>query len=66
MILVKGGLGMLALLIGLVWIGQGLNLILGSPMTGHPQFSVLGLIVVGIGVWMLWSAVRSRITLRAG
>ncbi len=42
------GGGLFLVLIGLVWILQGLNVLAGSVMSGRPVFSWLGL-VVGLG-----------------
>jgi len=40
----------LLLLVGLVWIGQGLNLIKGSAMTGSSFWAVAGVaLLVGAG-----------------
>jgi hypothetical protein len=47
------GLGVLALLIGGTWIGQGANLIPGSVMTGDPKWFVIGAIVFGAGVLLI-------------
>lgn len=54
--------GGLLTLVGLVWILQGVNVLGGSSMSGHAQFSVLGIIVALIGLWLLQGAlwVRSR------
>jgi hypothetical protein len=38
------------LLIGLVWIGQGLGWIEGSIMTGQLQWAVAGVILVGLSL----------------
>jgi hypothetical protein len=51
-------LGVLLALIGLVWILQGFNVLLGSMMSGHIQYALLGLIVAVIGVVMLVFANR--------
>ncbi|MDQ2742757.1 MAG: hypothetical protein M3Z66_10760 [Chloroflexota bacterium] len=56
---IKVGVGAIVILVGLVWIGQGLNLIGGSMMTGHPIYALLGLIAESIGVWLLWTARRA-------
>ena len=58
MTIVKGVLSVVLVLIGLVWIGQGLNLIKGSFMTAQPLYAVLGLIVAAIGVWLARTALR--------
>jgi len=59
MIWVKAVGGVLLVLIGLLWIGQGLNKISGSVMTGHPIYALLGLIVGAVGGWLVWSTVRA-------
>jgi hypothetical protein len=51
-------LGVLFTLIGLVWILQGFNVLLGSMMSGHIQYAFLGLVVAVIGVGMLVFANR--------
>lgn len=38
------------IVIGLVWIGQGVGLIPGSFMTGDPFWAVSGIAVAGAGV----------------
>jgi hypothetical protein len=50
--------GILLMLVGLVWILQGINVLGGSGMSGHGQYAVLGVIVGLIGVWLLQGAVR--------
>jgi hypothetical protein len=48
----------LLVLIGLVWVLQGINVLLGSPMSGHIQYTFIGLVVVAIGVYILFTANR--------
>jgi hypothetical protein len=50
----------LALLLGLVWMGQGVGLIRGSFMTGDPLWAVIGGIVSAIAVLGLWFSTRTR------
>ena len=50
--------GSLALLMGLVFVGQGANLIPGSFMTGDPTWLVVGLILAVVGVVLLVVALR--------
>jgi len=57
--------GILLGLIGLVWIGQGLNLIKGSMMTGQVQWAVIGLILVLVAAWLLWGFLRARRAMRS-
>lgn len=55
-------LGVLFILIGLVWILQGFNILLGSMMSGHLIYALLGLVVAVIGVaLMVYANRRSRV-----
>jgi hypothetical protein len=51
--------GVLLVLTGVIWLGQGLNLIKGSFMTGDQLYAVLGALVALGGVWLLWGPVRT-------
>jgi hypothetical protein len=55
---VRGIAGVLASLVGLVWIGQGAGVIKGSGMSGHSQYAVLGVIVLIIGLALIFWAYR--------
>lgn len=47
----------IALLIGLVWTLQGLNVLSGSAMSGQSIFAALGGVIVlsaALGTWRLW------------
>lgn len=48
--------GVVAIVVGLVWVGQGLNLIPGSFMTGDPTWFVIGAVVTLTGVLLILSA----------
>ena len=50
--------GALAVLTGGVWIGQGLNLIPGSVMTGDKKWFYIGLVVLVVGVVLLLTGLR--------
>jgi len=52
--------GCILVLLGLLWILQGLNVVTGSGMSGHGGYAVLGLVVAAIGAWLLWSVLRPR------
>jgi predicted Abi (CAAX) family protease len=45
--------GLVALVVGLVWVGQGLNLIPGSFMTGSRTWLFIGLVVAVVGVVLM-------------
>lgn len=50
--------GALAVVTGGVWIGQGLNLIPGSSMTGDMTWFYIGLVVLAVGVVLLLAGLR--------
>ena len=54
------GIGALMILIGLVWTLQGLGYLEGSPMTGDDKWAIIGPLVAGIGVALVWVAFRGR------
>jgi hypothetical protein len=48
-------------LVGAVWIGQGLGIIRGSSfMIGDPRWAIFGAMLAGIGVGVGWTALRAR------
>lgn len=56
-------LGVIFILIGLVWILQGLNILPGSFMTGQIQYAVFGVILAAAGIGILiFTNRRQRIT----
>ena len=48
------------LLVGIVWILQGLNLLPGSFMTGDIKWAVFGLLLAFAGVVLIWWLNRRR------
>ncbi len=50
------------ILVGIIWILQGLNILPGSVMSGRPIYSVLGLGVAVVGVFGLLYRSRHRST----
>ncbi len=57
----QGVVGIVLLLMGLVWIFQGLNVLPGSFMSGQPAYAFLGSILVLVGGALAWRwFVRSR------
>jgi protein-S-isoprenylcysteine O-methyltransferase Ste14 len=52
--------GVLLLLTGVVWIGQGTNMIGGSSMSGHAGYAVLGMILFVVGLALLLWSRRTR------
>lgn len=53
-------LGVIALLIGGVWLLQGLNVLLGSFMSGQPKWAIIGCFLLVIGVALLFVANRRQ------
>ncbi|MGH2344896.1 MAG: hypothetical protein ACRDG4_06690 [Chloroflexota bacterium] len=51
--------GILLVLVGAVWIGQGFDLIKGSGMSGHGGYALLGAVVVLCGAWLLWGVAQT-------
>ncbi len=43
-------LGVLAVLVGIVWMLQGLNVLKGSGMSGQPMWAIIGPILAIIGL----------------
>jgi hypothetical protein len=51
-------LGVVAILVGVVWMGQGLNIIPGSVMTGDPKWLVIGAVLAVVGVLLVIFSLR--------
>jgi hypothetical protein len=52
--------GVIATLTGAVWVGQGLNLIPGSVMSGSSMWLWIGVIVGAVGVVLLVLGLRRK------
>jgi hypothetical protein len=52
------GLGALSIVIGLIWIFQGLNILPGSFMTGHIQWTYYGAGLGAAGAAMIFLSRR--------
>ena len=57
-------LAVIALLIGGVWLLQGINVLLGSFMSGQPKWAIIGVCLIGVGVVLLVVANRRRAEVR--
>ncbi|MDP9261234.1 MAG: hypothetical protein M3O89_04595 [Actinomycetota bacterium] len=57
---ILGVVGGLAVLVGVVFIGQGVNVIHGSSMSGHGGYAGLGAVVLVIGLGLVLWAWRLR------
>ncbi|HEY5021116.1 MAG TPA: hypothetical protein VII30_01385 [Gemmatimonadaceae bacterium] len=53
--------GVLCLLVGCVWILQGINILPGSFMTGQTKWAIYGGLLVVAGIALLISANRRRV-----
>lgn len=51
-------IGLIALVVGGVWVGQGLNLIPGSFMTGNRMWLYIGLVVGVVGIILIVLGLR--------
>jgi len=55
----RGIIGIVLCLTGVVWIGQGTNVLSNSKlMSGHGQYTLLGIIVLLVGLALVGWAVR--------
>jgi len=52
--------GVLCLLLGCVWILQGINILPGSFMTGQTKWAIYGGLLAVVGIGLLISANRRR------
>ena len=58
---VRGVLGVVLCLVGAVWVLQGVNVLHGSGMSGHGQYTVLGVVTIIVGAALLaWAAAVRR------
>lgn len=57
-------LGIIFIVVGLVWILQGVNILPGSFMTGNMLYAILGLALDVIGIIMLYLVNRRRAGMR--
>lgn len=53
-------IGIVAVIIGGVFAGQGLNLIPGSSMTGDRKWFYIGLVIVIVGLFLVVRGLRRR------
>jgi protein-S-isoprenylcysteine O-methyltransferase Ste14 len=57
---IPGLVGVLAVVVGVVFIGQGVNVIHGSSMSGHGGYAGLGAVLLVIGLGLVFWAWRLR------
>ena len=53
-------IGAVLLLVGAVWIAQGIGVLHGSPMTGEAVWAIIGVPLVVVGLALLRSARASK------
>ena len=53
--------GVLCLLVGCVWVLQGINILPGSFMTGQTKWAIYGGLLAVAGIGLLFSANRRRV-----
>jgi len=51
-------IGGLAVLLGIVWVLQGVNILPGSVMTGHMEWAYRGAGLAVVGVILIWFSRR--------
>lgn len=55
----RGVIGVVLCLVGLVWIGQGTDVISNSKlMSGHGQYTLLGIVVLAAGLVLVAWAIQ--------
>lgn len=59
---IRGVVGLVLVVVGGVWIAQGSGAMHGSMMSGHGQYTVLGVVVLLLGLALIgWAwTVRGR------
>ncbi len=50
--------GVIAVIIGGVFAGQGANIIPGSSMTGERMWLYIGLVILVVGIILVWLGLR--------
>ena len=53
-------IGVILVLVGIVWFFQGLNVLLGSFMSGNSLYTVLGALLAVVGIIILVFTNRKR------
>jgi hypothetical protein len=59
---IRVAIGVVMVVVGGVWIGQGAGWIHGSFMTGEALWLVIGIVVAILGLWLIVGVIRSRRT----
>jgi hypothetical protein len=53
-------IGVVSVLVGIVWFGQGIGVIHGSFMTGEAFWAVVGVVAIVFGAGLIRSGLRMR------
>ena len=53
-------LAVLMMVIGVIWVLQGVNVLPGSFMTGQPKWAVYGTVLLVVGLFLLLRERRRR------
>ena len=59
MVVVRYVVAAVFVLVGLIWVGQGMGLVPGSFMSGQQIWAFLGSIFVAAGAYLAWATRRS-------
>jgi uncharacterized membrane protein len=51
-------IAVLLVVVGTLWVGQGLGIIPGSFMTNDRVWAVAGLVALSVGAFLTWDALR--------
>jgi hypothetical protein len=62
----KAVVGIVFVAFGALWTLQGFNVVQGSFMSGQTMWLVIGIVLVLLGLWLLWSLRAGRGRLRVG
>lgn len=52
--------GLILILLGVIWLLQGINVLPGSFMSGHLIYSALGIVVGALGAILIYNSRRRR------
>jgi len=59
MVVVRYAVAVVLVLVGLIWIGQGIGMVPGSFMSGQRAWAGIGAVCVVVGAYLAWSTRRS-------
>lgn len=59
MVVVRYAVAVVLVLVGLIWIGQGIGVVPGSFMSGQQVWAGIGAVCVAVGAYLAWSTRRS-------